>query len=180
MEIIIGFGILFTMWLIGKMMDSKIENINQSKYQKSLQGDPIKIVTHLKQELKDTQIDLQKANLIGSDINTTRYHQEYCRLLEFAQLLAIDLSVNSLDVRGPLFQEYKKDWPPELQTKYSLYKKEFTSTGKITSSFIESIGATPNDVLFADASVINSQFAVTHRSALGFLRIAGLIGNTSR
>lgn len=174
MELFIAFSLLFGLWLIGRMMNSKIQDNEQKNFEKLTQSDPKKVVEYLKQELRNSQIDLKKSKLLGEGINTIKYHQESCRLIEFAQLLAIDLSVNALNFRGPLFHEYRKGWTTNIQTKYDSYKQEFISTGEISKSFIQALNASPKDTLFANTSEINRQFKQVHHSTLRYLKLAGV------
>lgn len=174
MEVLGGLVILLFIWMLGRIMDSKTQDINQKKFELAVNRDPTTIVSHMKQNLRSEKINSRGLRSNGSGKINMKYATESYILLASAQLMAIDLNVNALDVRGPLIGHYRKDFDSEFQSKYEKYKKEFISANRVDQAFAESMGLNGAEMLLLDAAALNESFIKIYKSGINYLRDVGV------
>lgn len=175
MELLGGLAILLIIWLLSKAMDSKLEDNNQKQYSLQVNRDPATIVAHMKQKLRGQKVDFKGCRSGDNGKMKMAYANESFILLAAAQLLAIDLNVNALDVRGLLISEYRKGLPSDFQLKYEKYKNEFISKKCIERTFVESMELNGADKLLLNSAVLNTSFTEMYNSEVEYLKFVNIL-----
>ena len=125
MKLVLAFLIFCALLFINVLMKNKINMNNKADYINSIGRDPVKIVSHLRSELKEMGPRVNQARISGNNAMLAKYFREIMDLSRSAQLLVIDLDVILLDIRGSLLKEYGGLKDDNFKLKYDEYKKNF-------------------------------------------------------
>ncbi len=170
MEIFIGLGILFAMYLGIKFLDGKIKEQNIEPIKKT----PGSVLASFDLMLREMHLSSREMNLSKNANLSYQYLVEISELCKVAQLYAIDITVNSLEFRGDFFRKFKEKQSKGFQERYDAYKAEFVGTGQVTSTFMKFMKLEPGpDALILDISYANKWMADVLSSSIKILKQHG-------
>jgi hypothetical protein len=163
MEILLGFALLFGMWLLGKFFDRKIEEHNAEKEKVQLvqyvSEDPTKIVQLLRQQLKELAFSKREVRLARNTSILPKYLKEMDILCQCAQFFVIDQLVLNLQIRGPLISAFKAVNGLAYENKYSAYRDAYLNNPKLLGlEFLKALELSGASAIAIDPVIASDRF----------------------
>jgi hypothetical protein len=180
MEILLGLVMIFSLWLIGKFFDRKVDEQNAKKnelsFSDSISEDPSKIVQFFRQDLNEISLSARELRIVENASILFRYKDELHIMCQCAQFLAIDRGVVNLQLRGPLISAFKKINSTAFETRYptdrDAYLRDANSVG---GEFLKKLDLTGAKAFAIDPSYANNRFHAVFEAACKSLTKAGVI-----